>query len=460
MSLKKLAEQTGRNGDSELLHVSKDELKTLHGLAALNGTRLTTNPHTGLPEAFNLGGLFRTVLPIAAGVAGSAMGMPWLGALAAGAMTTAQTGDLGKGLTAGLGSYALGNLGSAALGQGAANLATDTASQATEAGAQAAQDAASQGITEGAMQGPAQVGMPSPQMDVSQAMQGSLAKSFPSLSADQLSQVTSEGTPDLMAQRASMLNSFGPNTYQEPSAMDKLGALSMSDVGNIAKANPGSVMGAGTMLLNAMTPQQQTGPTGGGIGDLANLSKAKVVPDYYTRNQRQFASGGLATLSPFACGGPVAFDEGGQVPGTKSPGMGNEMYPQANMSSPMYSQATQAPMERAVLHSGYEQMTDPNTGDQVFAEGGLASLAGGGRAVVGPGDGMSDDVGAVIGGVEPARLAQGEFVVPADVVSHLGNGSTDAGVKKLDGMMTRIRKARTGNPKQGKQINADRYLPA
>lgn len=452
MSLKKLAEQTGRNGDSELLHVSKDELKTLHGLAALNGTRLTTNPHTGLPEAFNLGGLFRTVLPIAAGVAGSAMGMPWLGALAAGAMTTAQTGDLGKGLTAGLGSYALGNLGSAALGQGAANLATDTASQATEAGAQAAQDAASQGITEGAMQGPAQVGMPSPQMDVSQAMQGSLAKSFPSLSADQLSQVTSEGTPDLMAQRASMLNSFGPNTYQAPSTMDKLGALSMSDVGNIAKANPGSVMGAGTMLLNAMTPQQQTGPTGGGIGDLANLSKAKVVPDYYTRNQRQFASGGLASLDPKS--GPGA-NTAGMMTNAMTQG-----FPQQNVQSPMYAQPTQMPMERAVLHSGYSQMTDPNTGDQMFAEGGLASLAGGGRAVVGPGDGMSDDVGAVIGGVEPARLAQGEFVVPADVVSHLGNGSTDAGVKKLDGMMTRIRKARTGNPKQGKQINADRYLPA
>jgi hypothetical protein len=56
-------------------------------------------------------------------------------------------------------------------------------------------------------------------------------------------------------------------------------------------------------------------------------------------------------------------------------------------------------------------------------------------------------------------LADGEFVIPADVVSHLGNGSTDAGAKQLYAMMDRIRKARTGNPKQGKQINPNKFLP-
>lgn len=102
--------------------------------------------------------------------------------------------------------------------------------------------------------------------------------------------------------------------------------------------------------------------------------------------------------------------------------------------------------------------------DQEMAQGGVAGLgdyaAGGNpRLLKGPGDGMSDNIPATINGRQPARLADGEFVIPADVVSHLGNGSTDAGAKKLHDMMTRVRAARTGNPKQGKQIKADKYLP-
>lgn len=81
------------------------------------------------------------------------------------------------------------------------------------------------------------------------------------------------------------------------------------------------------------------------------------------------------------------------------------------------------------------------------------------RLLDGPGDGMSDSIPAIIGHKQPARLAQGEFVVPADVVSHLGNGSTDAGAKHLYSMMDNIRKARTGSKEQGKQINANHYMP-
>jgi hypothetical protein len=97
------------------------------------------------------------------------------------------------------------------------------------------------------------------------------------------------------------------------------------------------------------------------------------------------------------------------------------------------------------------------------ADGGLASLpeykAGG--LLHGPGDGMSDSIPAVIKGEQPQRaaLADGEFVVPADVVSHLGNGSTKAGSARLYEMMDRIRQARTGNPKQGKKINPHKFLP-
>jgi hypothetical protein len=77
----------------------------------------------------------------------------------------------------------------------------------------------------------------------------------------------------------------------------------------------------------------------------------------------------------------------------------------------------------------------------------------------GPGDGMSDHIPATIAGKQPARLADGEFVIPADVVSHLGNGSSDAGSKVLYKMMEKVRKARTGNAKQGKKINPNKFVP-
>jgi len=98
-----------------------------------------------------------------------------------------------------------------------------------------------------------------------------------------------------------------------------------------------------------------------------------------------------------------------------------------------------------------------------MAQGGSTSDLGGysdgGRMLKGPGDGMSDDIPASIGGKQPARLATDEFVVPADVVSHLGNGSSDAGAKVLYNMMDKIRKARTGTTKQGKQINPHKFMP-
>jgi hypothetical protein len=89
----------------------------------------------------------------------------------------------------------------------------------------------------------------------------------------------------------------------------------------------------------------------------------------------------------------------------------------------------------------------------------LGGYSDGGRLLKGPGDGMSDNIPASIGHKQPARLADGEFVVPADVVSHLGNGSTDAGAKKLYAMMDKVRTARVGTKKQGKEIKAEKYLP-
>jgi hypothetical protein len=98
-----------------------------------------------------------------------------------------------------------------------------------------------------------------------------------------------------------------------------------------------------------------------------------------------------------------------------------------------------------------------------YTGGGIASMAKGGMAprfLSGGGDGMSDDIPATINDKQPARLADGEFVIPADVVSHLGNGSSKAGAKQLYSMMDKVRHARTGNKKQGKQITPAKYMPA
>jgi hypothetical protein len=83
-----------------------------------------------------------------------------------------------------------------------------------------------------------------------------------------------------------------------------------------------------------------------------------------------------------------------------------------------------------------------------------------GRYLKGDGDGMSDSIPATINGKQPARLADGEFVVPADVVSHLGNGSSDAGAKRLYAMMDKVRVARTGKKKQAPAVKTDKYMPA
>ena len=93
-----------------------------------------------------------------------------------------------------------------------------------------------------------------------------------------------------------------------------------------------------------------------------------------------------------------------------------------------------------------------------YSGGGIAALAGG-RYLNGATDGMADKVPARIDSMQEARLSDGEFVIPADVVSHLGNGNSNAGAKQLYGMMDRVRKARTGRTEQGKEINPKQFMP-
>ena len=116
-----------------------------------------------------------------------------------------------------------------------------------------------------------------------------------------------------------------------------------------------------------------------------------------------------------------------------------------------------------------EGVMDRLKGALPFADGGAASSSynrrynnqnRNGYYLGGPTDGMGDGVPATIDGTQEARLSDGEFVVPADVVSHLGNGNSNAGAENLYGMMDRIRQARTGNTQQGTEINPNKFIPS
>ncbi len=139
-----------------------------------------------------------------------------------------------------------------------------------------------------------------------------------------------------------------------------------------------------------------------------------------------------------------------------------------NRSNPARQSATAAAVEkgeesRAVIEEN-RRASDVIQDKPVpkYATGGILALAKGGapQYLSGTTDGMEDKIPARIDGGQEARLSHGEFVIPADVVGHLGNGNSEAGAKRLYDMMDRIRNARTGTPKQGKQINPNKFLPS
>ena len=213
------------------------------------------------------------------------------------------------------------------------------------------------------------------------------------------------------------------------------------------------LLGAAKLLGNQPGLKEQTPYSG-------PLSKFKYDPSQYTpytptpptpytpvyRDYRRYAGGG-----------PIEAMSNANAVGA------NTGYPMADINKGAYATPWQTPISRSVLSDSADTGVNPMTGEMTnFAGGGIADLGAysdGGRMLKGPGDGMSDNIPATIAGKQPARLANEEFVVPADVVSHLGNGSSDAGAKQLYKMMDRVRQARTGTKKQGKQINPDKYLP-
>jgi hypothetical protein len=187
-----------------------------------------------------------------------------------------------------------------------------------------------------------------------------------------------------------------------------------------------------------------------------NYTMAQHTPMQLTRS---YAQGGSVAM-PNMNNSPIRHQIAANSIG------GNQMFPQPGIHSNQFANPTNTPVPVNMLAPTTDTAVDPYSGQQKMAAGGIAQSRLGGYAaggnshlLKGPGDGMSDNIPATIGSKQPARLADGEFVVPADVVSHLGNGSTDAGAKKLHSMMDSVRKARTGKKAQGKQIKADKYMP-
>jgi hypothetical protein len=154
--------------------------------------------------------------------------------------------------------------------------------------------------------------------------------------------------------------------------------------------------------------------------------------------------------------------------GIATPAMGpmQSQRPATSINIPAY----QTPEQQLGLGGFYDYMNQQLGGYGGYARGGnvggeahLGDYSDGGRLLRGPGDGVSDSIPASIGNRQPARLADGEFVVPARIVSELGNGSTEAGARKLYAMMDRVQKGRRKSVGKGKvavNSKADKYLPA
>ena len=188
----------------------------------------------------------------------------------------------------------------------------------------------------------------------------------------------------------------------------------------------------------------------GGIGALLNKMLGSGSGGYagYQGGIPQYTASRTMNTIPQTVSAPVTEQNpAGTMP--RRPGSGGITYFSPMQYAPVAATPTTQPTVQA---AGGGMM-----------HGGIASLGGysdGGQLLRGPGDGVSDDIPATIGNRQPARLADGEFVVPARIVSELGNGSTDAGARKLYAMMDRIKATRSKAKNIAANTKADKHLPA
>jgi hypothetical protein len=487
MSLHKLAKKvqsTGRGQDSMLVHMSPREVRGLQQLARIKGGSLTTNPETGLPEA----GFLEDILPMVAagaaiyftaGAAAPALVSAGMGptsaailagagsgALIGGGSAAIQGGDVGQGALMGGLTGAVGGGISSALGGAAPVPGTDAAGAVSQtAGTSAA--AANAPVAQATQVGTQAINVnPSTGMAIdplANAASAARGLQAPTAGSPQLTQFNAGANPAYGNAPSGISGLTGaPQAGQYAASLSAPAPTGGTDAGNwwskqtpLAKAGY-STLGAGLVAgLNA--PPNTVGDAGEEdyTSSLQRISPNFTAqepiqpnPYYRARYPTYAAQGGL--MDAYQAGGPV--ERMSQMNTAINPQGG--MYPQGMIDKTQYALPTQRPTSMEVLDAGAQRM---------FAKGGLAALgtySDGGRMLKGRGDGMSDSIPGIIGGKQPARLADGEFVVPADVVSHLGNGSTDAGAKRLYAMMDKVRKARTGKKKQAPAVNTARFLPA
>lgn len=184
----------------------------------------------------------------------------------------------------------------------------------------------------------------------------------------------------------------------------------------------------------------------------------------------EFGLGNFAAGAPLTT--PVGYQGGipeyvavqqqvpGAMAGTPMPGDRGQRY----FTDVIYAQKPDTPTPTLAEARQTAAQQGQELAEKNMFAGGLATLprrnfSEGGYFLGGITDGMADNVPARIDGQQEARLSDGEFVVPADVVSHLGNGNSNAGAQQLYAMMDRVRKARTGREAQGRQINPSKYMP-
>ena len=420
----------GRGDDKVLVHMTRGEVKSLNDLAMAHGGHLTINPHTGLPEA----GFLKAMLPmiigagLAAATGGTSLAMsPAMMGLVVGGGYAAATGSVKKGLQAGLGAYGGAGIGEglATAGQGAIQANAINAGETTANALKAGTDA------------------------------GTLSK----LGAG----VQSLGTE---AGRSAALSSLGGGAGL---ASKTLAAASPAII-NTDNQTPSSTP---TDPNQGQRFNFQANPTDAATGAVPNpnipsYQQMMSNPQNFGAEQRYFNPQYVNR----AAGGPVEEMSTAATLGE------NTMYPMANMRSSSFATPYQTPQSTNMMQSmapsggGTVNMMsgEPNMQGTRMATGGISdahyNLGGysdGGRLLRGPGDGVSDDIPAMIGEKQPARLADGEFVVPARIVSELGNGSTEAGARKLYAMMDRVQAARkktVGKNKVAHNSRADKYLPA
>jgi hypothetical protein len=435
----------GRGPDTELVHMSKGEVASLQGIAKAHGGSLTVNPHTGLVEA----GFLSSMLPMIAGglLAATGVGAP-LAALMVGGGVGLAKGDLKAGLMAGLGAYGgaglmggAAEMGAQAAGEkaGAEALGTTPEAMATQSGSEAA-------LTTNPANNPAGYDAfgNTPNQTVAGGYDQATSGSYIDPAKGQAySDAYSKAAQPSLANTGQGIQAAAQN----PSAyLDKVG-------GGMKAAQYGLAAAAPAMQVQAPTPptpEKYNGP-------LSKYSMSKDYKPYDVEQPNPYYQAQYQNYRGYAAGGGVIE----QMSNANSVGQ-NTGYPQADIQQGSYATPWQTPISRNVVADGSDTGVDSFTGEpRGYAAGGqLGSYSDGGHMLKGPGDGMSDSIPAKIGRGQPARLADGEFVVPADVVSHLGNGSSDAGAKQLYAMMDRIRKARTGKKKQAPAVNPGKAMPA